>query len=511
MNENLGNIVPNDNSKKNKKTVKKDSSWLKDENHSVLKKLKERGGSIFLTSDGKIAYMLSPNEECKFTKDFKGLEIVLSNFLGIDVDLSAFIKSRSKKENLVDEFENEFKIRPNDLIMVSGTTFEPNNKEEFIKQENGTYLRNTFRLSKYLEMKGDEIDFVKSKFEKSITFLFLLHLLNHNYQKVQWVINWLAYFFQELKKSQVALVLLGVQGAGKGIFFNEVIKPFFGEEFVKTINDKSLDTRFLGSLVENTMFFNLDEISANKSQKNSIKNFLKALVTNGTITAEKKYKNMDKEIPIFGQVLITSNELYALEIEPSDRRFTVFNTGGNLAHCNFLGFGSYESLSNAIKNDLEQFAVYLKSIQIDVQMANTALNTTEKDELIRQYQMKQYKEMLKLQPKQPKLTKLQQNIIEFVEAIRFRNWNLFNTIIDENKLQLKQEIFSDLQHNVFRVDNLLPAFKALYGNRSFSTNSELLRELQKYNPSLFGMSNIQTYIVNNEQKYFFNLEQMLIR
>ena len=91
MNENLGNIVPNDNSKKNKKTVKKDSSWLKDENHSVLKKLKERGGSIFLMSDGKIAYMLSPNEDCKFTIDFKGLEIVLSNFLGIDVDLSAFI------------------------------------------------------------------------------------------------------------------------------------------------------------------------------------------------------------------------------------------------------------------------------------------------------------------------------------------------------------------------------------------------------------------------------------
>ena len=41
MIENSKNIVPNDNSKKNKKTVKKDSSWLKDENHSVLKKLKE--------------------------------------------------------------------------------------------------------------------------------------------------------------------------------------------------------------------------------------------------------------------------------------------------------------------------------------------------------------------------------------------------------------------------------------------------------------------------------------
>uniref|UniRef100_UPI001868614A hypothetical protein n=1 Tax=Aliarcobacter butzleri TaxID=28197 RepID=UPI001868614A len=81
----------------------------------------------------------------------------------------------------------------------------------------------------------------------------------------------------------------------------------------------------------------------------------------------------------------------------------------------------------------------------------------------------------------------------------------------ENKFQLKFEIFWDLQHNIFRVENLLPAFKVLYGGRNFSTNSELLRELQKYNPSLFGMSNIQTCIVNNEQKYFFNLEQMLIR
>lgn len=402
------------------------------------------------------------------------------------------------------------KISPEDLKLVTEDIFDPFSKEEFIEIGNGTYHLNRFKPSVYMLLGYELKQKLIFNLENSVIYRLILHLVNYDIKRANWIINWLAYFFQELKKSQVALVLLGVQGAGKGIFFNEVIKPFFGEDFVKTINDKSLNTNYKGSLVENTLFFNLDEISA-KNSSSSVKNFLKALVTNGTITAEKKYKNMDKEIPIFGQVLITSNELYALEIEPSDRRFTVFNTGGNLAHCNFLGFGSYESLSNAIKNDLEQFAVYLKSIQIDVQMANTALNTTEKDNLIQQYQMKQYKEMLKLQPKQPKLTKLQQNIIEFAEAIRSRNWNLFNTIIDENKLQLKQEIFWDLQHNIFRVENLLPAFKVLYGGRNFSTNSELLRELQKYNPSLFGMSNIQTCIVNNEQKIFFNLIQLPIR
>ena len=364
------------------------NNWLKNSDNIVLNVLDKKCISMYLGKKGDINYRLSSNESFISTKDYKTLENIFKNISGIDIDLSDFY-SKKKLKN-VDDLEEKAKIILEDLKLVTDEIFDPFSKEEFILKENGTYTLNMFRPTLYILLNSSQI-LQNYNINNSVIFRLISHLSNYNLERIKWIINWLAYFFQELKKSQVALVLLGVQGAGKGIFFNEVIKPFFGEEFVKTINDKSLDTRFLGSLVENTMFFNLDEISANKSQKNSIKNFLKALVTNGTITAEKKYKNMDKEIPIFGQVLITSNELYALEIEPSDRRFTVFNTGGNLAHCNFLGFGSYESLSNAIKNDLEQFAVYLKSIQIDVQMANTALNTTEKDNLIQQYQMANYK------------------------------------------------------------------------------------------------------------------------
>ena len=223
-------------------------------------------------------------------------------------------------------------------------------------------------------------------------------------------------------------------------------------------------------------------------------------------------ENLEQETLLYAQVLITSNEAYAVEIEPNDRRYTVFPTGETLLSTNFLGLASYEALSDVLQSELEMFACYLKAYPVDVQLANAALSTPEKDEMIYEYQIREEVKVIKQQKVlQPKLTKLQQNIIEFAEAIRFRNWNLFNTIIDENKLQLKQEIFSDLQHNVFRVDNLLPAFKALYGNRSFSTNSELLRELQKYNLSLFGLHNTQIYIVNNEQKSFFNLIQLPIR
>lgn len=474
------------------------SNWLKNKEIEILNRLNSKVISLYLDVKGKIYYRLSSNESFIGTKDYKTLENIFKNISGIDIDLSDFYKSRNSNNS--ENIDENIKINPKDLKIVVDEVFNPFNNYEFIEIGNGAYHLNRFKPTSYMQLENSQVIF---NYNNSSIYKLILHLSNGDIERANWIINWLAYFFKNLKKSQVALVLLGVQGAGKGIFFNEIIKPLFGENFTKTVNDKSLSSSYLGGLVENTLFFNLDEITVSKLKSGKIKNLLKELITNQSISLEKKYKNFNKSIPIYGQVLITSNEVYALEIEPSDRRFTVFTTGGNLSHCNFLGFGSYAILSNAIKNELQQFALYLKSIRVDVQMANTALNTIEKDNLIQQYQIANYKPI--------KITKLQKNVKEFIEAIKCKNFNLFNTIVDENKFQLKSEILWDLEHNIFKVENLFPAFKTLYGNRNFSTGSELLRELQKYDPYLFGLHNTQTYIVNNEQKSFFNLIQLPIR
>lgn len=478
------------------------NNWLKNSDKLGLNILNIRGISIYLDKKGYINYRLSRNEPYISTKDYKSLENIFLNITGEGTDLSAFKdKNKSSNEYYLGE---KLKIIPEDLKLVTEEIFDPFSKEEFILQSNGTYKLNNFKPSVYMLLEHELNQELIFNLENSAIGKLILHLVNNNINRLYFVANWLSFFFQGFKKSQVALVLLGEQGAGKGIFFNEVIKPLFGEDFVKTINDKSLNTNYKGSLVENTLFFNLDEISAKNSSSASIKNFLKALVTNASITAEKKFKNLEKETPIYGQILITSNELYALEIEPSDRRFTVFSTSGNLSHYSFLGYGSYEALSNAIKSELESFAIYLKNYTVDEKMANTALNTIEKDDLIRQYQIANDKPI--------KLTKLQKNIIEFAEAIRCRNLNLFDTIVDENKFQLRYEIYLDLQNNLFKLENLLPTFQALYGKRFFTSTSELLRELQKYNSSLFGMHNISIYRnSNNELKEYFCLFQIYAR
>jgi hypothetical protein len=304
----------------------------------------------------------------------------------------------------------------------------------------------------------------------------------------------------------VALVLIGIQGTGKNIFFNQIIRPLFGEAFTKTINDKSLNTKYKATLVQDVLFINLDEISANTSLSESQKNFIKALVTNESATLEKKFENLEQETHLYAQVLITSNEAYALEIEINDRRFTIFSTGDTLLNTNFLGLYTYEALSEVLKSELEMFACYLKVYPVDVQMANTALSTPEKDEMIRQYVMKQEAKAIKQQKVlQPRLTKLQKNLDEYAYYIRNKEIGFFEPIMFEND-ELFEKIYKDFHNNVFRVENLLPVFKALYGSCNIGTNSELLRQLQNIDFNLFSTRNITAWtITNNIQTECINL------
>jgi hypothetical protein len=404
-------------------------------------------------------------------------------------------------------FHATLKISPEDLKLVTEEIFDPFSKEEFIEQDNGTYKRNKFKPSYYVQLDSNKIDFRYFDIEKTVIFLFILNLINNDRDRAYWIINWLAYFFQGLKKSQVALVLVGIEGTGKGVCVENIIKPLFGENYVKTINDKSLNTNYKGGLVENVLFFYLDEISSQRSANDSIRNFLKALITNPSITAEKKNKTLEKETPLYGQVLFSTNEYDAIEIGVNDRRHTVFSTGNKLANINFLGFGNYDSLAEALKGELEIFASYLKTFKVDEKMANTALDSREKDEMIYQYAMKQQVKVAKQQKvlQQPKLTKLQTKVSAFVNALIYRDYNVFNSIIDTDKLELKNEIFADLQRGIFRIENLLPTFKTLYGGRSFGTNSEFLRELQMANHFLFSNQNISPVQIGDEIKHFMVL------
>ncbi len=432
------------------------NNWKIKDDNETLNQIFSKGGGIWLNCNGEICYRLNENDSVK-TQPHNKANIVFTSILNREIKLISGTK------------EHQADIKANDLLMISNDKFNPYKLEEFY-EDNHLFYRNTFKPTKYLQI----VDSNNYQEPKAILAL-IKHLVNYNTDYYNYFINWLAFFYQGLKRPQVSIVLRGNQGAGKGIFFIEIIKNIFGEDYCIQVNDKTLNTNFLGGIVEGRLFFNLDEISHNVAGNKNIKNFLKALVTNDSITAEKKHQNIETETKIYGAVLITSNEPYIIEVETSDRRFTIFSTGDNLKKCNYLGFETYDNFSKQIKEELENFCIYLKSYNVNIVKANTALDTAEKRALIQSTQ-----DRFKL----------------FVNAIKNKDFNFFNELEDENKY-LYDTLIADFEKDRIQKENITKYFNYLFDEEI--KVKALNNRLKAIEPILFSDDNI---IKSNGNRYF---------
>ena len=335
-------------------------------------------------------------------------------------------------------------------------------------ESGSVYIRNTFRPTP-LMLQAE----VKETQPEAILRL-IHHLANNDEERAKWIINWLAYFFQTLKRSQVSLLLRGSQGSGKGIFFDEVIKPLHGAEQAIQLNDKTLHATHLKKVIEGKLFYNLDEVQHNIASSKQIKNLLKALVTNSGIVLEAKFENIERETPLYGQVLITTNEPYSLEIEPSDRRFTVYTTGEKLEAVQWLGFNSYHALSTAIKTELPDFANYLYSYKVDTALANKAQDTEEKEALV---------------------GATTDRFQQFAHAIKRKDLTFFETVKDgdnheqQRGLYLFEDLRKDFEKNRVKSATLKVLFELIYEEEISS--KKLLGKLRVVEPLTFNPTRVK--------------------
>jgi len=417
------------------------NNFRKDKTDSVLNELFEKNGAMTINKDLNIDLKLSDDDEIKSYSQKKAGDLLTLQREGLKVEIvNREIDHENKRKHYISIF---------DLLFVMGKKFKPYILEEYFS-ENGNYYQNRFKPSRFIMLTGEP-----SRKPKSILDL-LFNLVDYNNERLHYVLNWLAYFFKYLKKSQVALAFIGDEGPGKGILFF-IIKKLFGEEYCITINDEILNSRFKAKFTENKLFYNFDEIKFNTSKKNN--SYLKALITNKSISVEEKYVTIEKEIELYGQCIFSSNDLKALYLHPSDRRYTVMNTGTPLSKNNYLNFGNYANLEIAIDEELEDFAKYLKNYDVDITLANTALDTPEKRMII---------------------NASKDHLEDFHAAIINKKESYFEELNIENSV-LFHNIISDFKRNRINRVNIAKAYNALFG-RNISTKAllEKLREFQPY-------------------------------
>jgi len=235
------------------------------------------------------------------------------------------------------------------------------------------------------------------------------------------------------------------------------------------VDSDRLDSQFKGWVAE-TLFFNLNEIAVDMKARKSIKNFLKQLVTDDKVQIETKHKDA-KEVRIYGNILITSNEAFPIEIEASDRRFTVMRTGKTFKENGW----DYQHMVENINNELEDFAVFLNRTKVDWKMYHTALETPEKTAIV---------------------DATNSQTVMFIKAVLKKDIMFFEDLKEESLITYI-DLKNGFRENKVMQTVLIKAYEDMFETKKSS--KRIMSDIRKLEPNYFGKHRIRRHA---DIKYF---------
>lgn len=428
--------------------VQYEIDFRKTTDNEIINRIYDSGGAIYLNIDFKVYIRLSKEHKGEWYTIRKA-ERYLYLMLGLFIKITEDSEDATNDSNTT-IIEKKHTIFFHELKIVHGIKFRPTILKEYF-EENGIAYKNAFIPTMYMRVHGEP-----TRLPKSILDL-IYHVVGYKKKKFDFFLNWLAFFFKYLKKSQIAIALIGTQGAGKGLLFG-IISELWGKNYCITINDESLNSKYKAKIICDKLFYNFDEVTLNTSKSNE--SFIKAIITNSSISLEEKNITMEGETDLYGQCLFSSNHIRALNLPKDDRRFTVFMTGEDLKDVNFLGYGNYENLKAAIDNDMEEFARYLKNYTVDISLANSVLDTPERRGIIHASG---------------------NNFEALHRALISRDIIYFDELKDiDHPLYIR--VHSSLARGEIDRADIAPTYNALHSGRKVSTKEimEKFRELKPY-------------------------------
>jgi hypothetical protein len=146
-----------------------------------------------------------------------------------------------------------------------------------------------------------------------------------NAAHAEYLLNWIARMFQQPNRpGEVAVVLRGLKGSGKGILFTWLAKAW-GQHGVHITNAKHLVGNFNAHLRDAVMLFADEAFFAGDRQHESV---LKGLITEPTLPIEGKYQNV-VQVANMLHVGMASNSDWVVPATRDERRFFALDVADN--------------------------------------------------------------------------------------------------------------------------------------------------------------------------------------
>ena len=402
--------------------------------------------------------------------------------------LKAYLSEHGTEKYRKDKKEIFEKIEMKYLV------FNPHKNREWV-QSNFVY-RNTFIMSNTLrtaknqrektELKklNNNLDFLK-KYPHINLLLDNLFVLS---QRKEYFINWLSTAFNTMKKNGTAIVLRGVQGAGKNVLYEQIIEYAIGKNYCLTIGNDDLKSNFNISL-ENKLFVLANEIKGDFRDGNASYEKLKQYITDEEMRVEQKGVD-SRKITNFFNMLIFSNNQTPLQIQGGDRRYTIYETN-NVTLKQKVEQDLKIDMTNfikALKVEREEFVKDLLLYNFDLNKARTCENTEEKERIYRASMTKI--EILSDKIKNQDFTFFDdvleilenENVDDVFEFLKDKKIAIINNNIKETLDLIVNDIKADFKKN--RIKNKYLVF--LY--HFFVSKSDTTTKMGSHLTSYFGKS-----------------------
>lgn len=192
-------------------------------------------------------------------------------------------------------------------------------------------------------------------------------------------LNWLSYCMNIMKKAGTAFIFKGIQGTGKNVLFEQLISYFFGSQCCPTMTNEDITSRFTSPKLAEALFVCYNEVKCGFSEGNTSYEKLKTHITEDTLRIERKGMDSITVQNHFNAIFFSNNSV-PLQIQTSDRRYTVFGTNDERLET-VVERDRNMNMNDFFKEFFEKrddFLCHLYRFDFDEKKAKTPMPTDEK-------------------------------------------------------------------------------------------------------------------------------------
>lgn len=300
--------------------------------------------------------------------------------------------------------------------------------------------------------------------------LLLSNLFTKN-EYLYYFLNWMSFIVQTKRKTRNAIVLLGPQGTGKGVLFENIIQWFFGQDNCLVATNQDIRSSF-NNIFDNRLFVCFNEIKGDFRDGNTIYEQLKGYITERDFQVNMKHITHYRTENHFNCIFFSNHEI-PLQIEGSDRRYSVFKT----SDLPLKQITNVDELIQKIKFERENFLKILLSYEYDKDFAVGLFDTEQKQKIVEQSNTKS--DIIKSKLSARDVEYFETRIGEYIEG-KEKTYSLKELNINkEGKPEptyyrhtneaMAEEFIENVKHGVFS-NEVLTWFYSLYVNEGDSMN-----------------------------------------